>query len=212
MQRQVDIIRRHIVILVRQSVHVYEVTAGGTDLHCRFIHHLHEGVNGAGRGLRDSHRGIISGRQQHTIEKLLDGEGLARMDIGHGGSGNRDFRVLRDRELLLQVVDMPEAHEGRHHLRDGCRVGADIRILRDEHLWIVALVRDEKVCLCCEAVCPDRLLRIWKRESLREAICVLPGDVADADRIHAGESHADVIAVLQLLSPAAGERYHKKQA
>ena len=116
----VEVMRRGIVIVLRQAVGVGKVRAGAAELLRARVHALHERRDAAADILRDDVARLVRRGDHGTVEKVLKRNGLADLDVGIGGDG-----VIQMHVAALHRLDREQQ---RHDLRQARGIGLGVNV------------------------------------------------------------------------------------
>ena len=143
----VEVMRRGVMIVLRQAVGVGKVRASAAELLRARVHALHERRDAAADIFRDDVARLVRRGDHGTVKKVLEGHGLADLDVGiaraldHVGIA---VGIGRDgvAQLHVAALDRLDREQERHDLRQarGIGLGVDVAgiviltaVLIDEH-------------------------------------------------------------------------------
>ena len=129
----VEVVRRGVMIVVRQAVGIDEVRAGAAELLRARVHALHERRDAAADVLRDDVARLVGRGDHGAVEKVLERHGLTDLDVGiaraldHvgiavgiGGDG-----VI---QLNVAALDRLDREQERHDLRQARGIGFGVDV------------------------------------------------------------------------------------
>lgn len=129
----VKVMRRGIVIVLRQAMGIGKVRAGAAKLLRARVHALHERRDTAADILRDDVARLVRRGDHGTVEKVLEGHGLADLDVGIARALDHvGIAVFIGRDGVAQLhvaaLDRLDREQQRHDLRQARGIGLGVNV------------------------------------------------------------------------------------
>ena len=155
-----------VVRVGRQAVRIVEMRVRQTEFRRFGVHFAHKGGHAAAFS-RDGDRRVVAGREHQPVQRILQREPFARLQVHRRAL---DRRVLRLYGIHAVKVTLAERDERGHDLGGGRHRQAAVRVLLEQRFTCVCIDHDGRPC--AHRACPRQ--HEQKREHAKQLFHIAP--------------------------------------